>query len=140
MEELGSLPTSGSAWNNVKDEADSSAGTPNLSDQDQRNNVTVLAKAMVFARTGQESYRSEVRQQLGMAIDTELGGRTLALGRELVAYVVAADLIDLKNYDPTFDNNSFRPWLRRTLTEDLSGKTLISTHEDRPNNWGSAGL
>ncbi len=137
MDDLMSLPTSGSAWNNVKGEADSSAGTPDLSNQDQSNNVTVLAKALVFARTGQESYRTEVRRQLGMAIDTELGGRTLALGRELVAYVVAADLIDLKNYDPTFDNNQFRPWLRRTLTENLSGKTLISTHEDRPNNWGT---
>lgn len=137
MEDLRSLPTSGPAWSNMKDEADRSAGTPNLSDQDQRNNVTVLAKAIVFARTGEESYRLEVRQQLGMAIDTELGGRTLALGRELLAYVVAADLIDLKNYDPVFDQGQFRPWLRRTLNEDLSGRTLVSTHEDRPNNWGT---
>lgn len=135
--ELMALPTSGSAWKNLKSEADSSAGTPNLSDQDQKNNTTVLAKALVFARTGTESYRTEVRSQLGQAIDTELGGRTLALGRELVAYVIAADLIDLKNYDPAFDNKQFRPWLRRTLTEDLSGKTLVSTHEDRPNNWGT---
>jgi hypothetical protein len=137
MPDLMNLPTSGSAWSNLKSEADQSAGTPDLSNQDQNNNVIVLAKALVFARTGDESYRTEVRQQLGMAVDTELGGRTLALGRELVAYVVAADLIDLKNYDSVFDNNIFRPWLRRTLTEDLSGKTLVSTHEDRPNNWGT---
>lgn len=135
--ELAQLPMSGEAWQNVKSEADKSAGTPDLSDQDQRNNVTVLAKALVFARTGQESYRQEVRRQLEMAIDTEKGGRTLALGRELVAYVIAADLIDLKNYDSAFDQNQFRPWLRRTLSEELSGRTLVSTHEDRPNNWGT---
>jgi hypothetical protein len=59
------------------------------------------------------------------------------LGRELAAYVIAADLIDLPNYDSNFDNQQFRPWLRRTLTEDLEGRTLQSTHEDRPNNWGT---
>lgn len=137
MDDLMRLPASGSAWSNLKSEADHSAGSPDLSDQDQNNNVIVLAKALVFARTGEESYRTEVRQQLVMAVDTELGGRTLALGRELVAYVVAADLIDLKNYDPGFDNDVFRPWLQRTLTENLDGKTLVSTHEDRPNNWGT---
>jgi hypothetical protein len=137
MEDLMSRPTSGAAWSNLKSKADQSAGTPDLSNQDQNNNVVVLAKALVFARTGEGSYRAEVRQQLGQAINTELGGRTLALGRELAAYVIAADLIDLKNYDPAFDNNQFRPWLQRALTENLDGKTLVSTHEDRPNNWGT---
>jgi Chitobiase/beta-hexosaminidase C-terminal domain/Alginate lyase len=135
--ELAALPMSGPAWTAVKNEADSPAGTPDLSDQDQRNNVTVLAKALVFARTGVESYRSEVRQQLQMAIGTEAGGRTLAFGRELMAYVVAADLINLSAYDPSFDTTQFRPWLRYGLTETLDGMTLVSTHEDRPNNWGT---
>ena len=31
----------------------------------------------------------------------------------------------------------FRPWLRRALTEKLGGRTLRSTHEERPNNWGT---
>ncbi|OGO16239.1 MAG: hypothetical protein A2Z14_13720 [Chloroflexi bacterium RBG_16_48_8] len=136
-EEVAALPMSGAAWDNVKSEADSSAGVPDLSNQDQRNNVTVMAKALVFARTGDEKYRAEVRQQLEIAIGTEAGGRTLAFGRELVAYIIAADLIDLPNYDPTFDNNKFRPWLREALTEELDGRTLQSTHEDRPNNWGT---
>jgi hypothetical protein len=135
--ELAALPMSGPAWTALKNEADSPAGTPDLSNQDQRNNVTVLAKALVFARTGTESYRSEVRQQLELAIGTEAGGRTLAFGRELMAYVVAADLIDLGAYDPAFDTTRFRPWLRSGLTETLDGMTLVSTHEDRPNNWGT---
>ncbi|MFQ6025982.1 MAG: alginate lyase family protein [Dehalococcoidia bacterium] len=135
--EIDLLPTTGPAWTRLKISADREAGTPDLSDQNQHNNVWVLAKALVFARTGQESYRSEIRSQLAQAIDTELGGRTLALGRELGAYVIAADLIDLPSLDPAFDQDHFRPWLRRTLTENLSGKTLQSTHEDRPNNWGT---
>jgi len=67
------------------------------------------------------------------AMDTEDGGRTLALGRNLVSYVIAADLVGL---DPQQDAE-FRAWLRETLNETLDGNTLVSTHEDRPNNWGT---
>ncbi|MBI3184611.1 MAG: hypothetical protein HYZ28_20945 [Myxococcales bacterium] len=132
--EVLALPISGTAWSQLKAQADAPAGAPDLSNQDQMNNVYVLAKALVFARTGDQKYRTEVRSQCTQAIDTELGGRTLALGRELAAYVIAADLVGL---DPSVEEPRFRSWLRRTLTENLDGRTLISTHEDRPNNWGT---
>jgi hypothetical protein len=64
---------------------------------------------------------------------TEAGGRTLALGRNLIGYVLAADLVGL----PAADDTAFRAWLRTCRTETLSGMTLRSTHEDRPNNWGT---
>ncbi|MCB0142985.1 MAG: alginate lyase family protein, partial [Caldilineaceae bacterium] len=67
---------------------------------------------------------------------TEAGGRTLALGRELAAYVISADLIDLQHVDPGLDGR-FRNKLRELLTKTLDGKTLIETHEQRPNNWGT---
>ena len=67
------------------------------------------------------------------AIDTELGGDSLALSRELGAYVISAELVGL----PPEDDLVFRAWLRRTLTQNLQGRTLRSTHEDRPNNWGT---
>ena len=132
-EEIAQLPMSGTAWTALKKAADSPAGTPLLSNQDQDNNVLVLAKALVYARTGQEKYRTEVRSQCMAAINTELGGRTLALGRELAAYVIAADLVGLSSDE----DQTFRAWLRRCLTETLSGNTLVSTHERRPNNWGT---
>jgi hypothetical protein len=135
--ELAALPMSGSAWNNVKSWADSSAGTPDIQNQDEDNDIHVLAKALVYARTGISTYRSAVLANLKAAVGSEAGGRTLALGRNLPGYVIAADLIDLAAYDPAFDSGVFRPWLRRTLTESLSGMTLISTHENRPNNWGT---
>jgi len=132
--EIQALPMSGPAWAALKARADSSAGTPNLSDQDQNNDVYVLSKALVYARTGIESYRTEVRQNCMAAIDTEVGGLVLALSRNLVSYVIAADLVGL---EPTEDE-AFRAWLRRTLTETSSdGRTLRSTHEDRPNNYGT---
>ncbi|MCB0093008.1 MAG: alginate lyase family protein, partial [Caldilineaceae bacterium] len=112
--------------------------TPDLSDQNSDANVQVLAKALVYARTGQSSYRDEVINALRIIThnNTESGGRTLALGRELVAYVIAADLIDLGNADADLDAQ-FRNKLRALLTMDLSGLTLQSTHEVRPNNWGT---
>ena len=135
--ELAALPTSGTAWNNLKSWADGAAGTPDIQDQNEDNDIHVLAKALVYARTGIASYRAGVLSNLKAAVGSEAGGRTLALGRNLPGYVIAADLIDLQSYDPTFDNNVFRPWLRRLLTESLSGMTLVSTHETRPNNWGT---
>lgn len=131
--ELQELPTSGAAWNNLKNEADKSTGSPNISNQDDDVNVRVLAKALVYARTGEASYRNDVITACMAAIGTEQGGRTLALGRELIAYVLAADLVGL----PSADNQTFRAYIRDMLTETLDGKTLISTHEDRPNNWGT---
>ena len=131
--ELAELPTTGQAWQRLKAQADRSAGAPNLSDQNQKNNVYVLAKALVYARIGEEHYRMEVISQCMRAIGTEQGGRTLALGRELAAYVIAADLVGL----PPDKDCQFRTWLRKVLTEMLHGKTLQSTHERRPNNWGT---
>lgn len=132
-EEVMGLPMSGPAWDALLGAADMDAGTPNLSDQDQDNNVMIMAKALVFARTGDERYRTEVRQACMDAIGTEVGGRTLALGRELAAYVIAADLVTLQ----PDEDASFRTFLRAALTETLDGRTLVSTHEDRPNNWGT---
>ena len=54
----------------------------------------------------------------------------------LAAYVIAADLIDLASYDPSLDS-AFRAKLRELRTKTLDGNTLIETHEDRPNNWGT---
>jgi hypothetical protein len=135
--ELAKLPTSGTAWINLKSWADGAAGTPDIQNQDEDNDIHVLAKGLVYARTGIASYRAGVLANLKAAVGSEAGGRTLALGRNLPGYVIAADLIDLGSYDPTFDNNVFRPWLRGLLSENLSGDTLRSTHEDRPNNWGT---
>jgi len=132
-DEVMALPTSGPAWEALVEAADSDPGSPDLSDQDQMNNVMILAQALVHVRTGEERYRTAVRQACMDAMGTEDGGRTLALGRELAAYVIAADLVGLEPDEDT----SFRAWLGEVRAEDLSGHTLVSTHEDRPNNWGT---
>jgi len=132
-EELSTLPMSGKAWDNLLEYAHKSTVAPDLSNQNDMVNVCVLAKALVFARTGEAHYRDEVVATCMAAIGTEDGGRTLALGRELIAYVLAADLVRM----PQSENEIFEKWLRACLTKRLSGRTLVSTHEDRPNNWGT---
>jgi hypothetical protein len=133
VEEVMALPTSGPAWERVLAVAMQDPGAPNLSDQDQDHNVMVLAKALVCVRLDDAARCDEVRAAVMDAIETENGGRTLALGRELLAYVVAADLVGL----PETDDAIFRAWLADVIHEELEGRTLVTTHEDRPNNWGT---
>lgn len=132
-EELAKLPTTGKGWRNLKLAADKQAQSPNLANQDDLTNVIVLAKALVYARKGYESYRREVITACVAAIGTERGARTLALGRELIAYVIAADLVGL----PAEQDEVFKKWLADVRYTYLKGRTLVTTHEDRPNNWGT---
>lgn len=133
QEDLIRLPTHGRAWRNLKSAAGSRVARPDLSDKDDPVNVVIMAKALVYARTGEEKYRIEVIDACMDAIGTESRGNTLAFGRELIAYVIAADLVGL----PEDEDRRFRRWLRDSLSKDLDGRTLRSTHEDRPNNWGT---
>jgi hypothetical protein len=135
-DDLARLPMSGSAWSRLKAAADGSLGSPNIADQNSQHDTNTLAAALVYARTGQPAYRDKAASAIMSAIGTEKGGRTLALGRNLVGYVIAADLIDLKSYDAAKDQR-FRAWLSAVRTATLDSKTLIGTHEQRPNNWGT---
>jgi hypothetical protein len=135
-EELASLPMSGRAWQQLKDAADGDLGRAEIADQDSNHDVRTLAVALVYARTGDTSYRAKAADAIVSAIGTEDGDRTLALGRNLLSYILAADLIDLRSYDLAREAR-FRTWLSDVRYEDLAGRTLISTHEDRPNNWGT---
>ncbi len=136
-EELALLPTSGPAWDNLKAAADQDPGRPDISDRDDLTDIYVLAKALVYARTGEAHYREEVIAAIQEAMGTEEGGETLALGRNLVAYVIAADLVNLPAANPEVDE-AFRTWLRQVLTEPMDDdRSLQETHELRPNNWGT---
>ncbi len=136
--ELRSLPMSGPAWTSLKAAADRSCGTPDLENQDDPTNVCVMAKALVYARTGTASYADGVVSALRSVVNSgAYGGRALALGRELAAYVISADLIQLRTYDPALDA-SFRTRIRALSTAvTTQAGTIIDCHEDRPNNWGT---
>ncbi len=131
--ELTPLPLKGAAWIRLLREADQPAVSPNVADQTERTNVRVAAKALVYARTGIQRYRQEVIAACKAVIGTQAGGRTLALGWKVAAYVIAADLVGL----PKAVDGPFRQWLGELLSLRLQGRTLRSTHERRPNNWGT---
>ena len=135
-QELARLPMAGPSWAQLKDAADGNLGKADIANQDSNHDVRTLAAALVYARSGDQSYRAKAASAVLAAIDTENDDRTLALGRNLVSYVLAADLIDLKGFDPAGEQQ-FRAWLDQVRRENLQGRTLISTHEDRPNNWGA---
>lgn len=136
---LASLPTSGAAWDHVKSRADGSCPSFDLADQDNNNNTCTMAKALVYGRTGEASYREDVLAALEELADMEAyEGRALVLGRNLGAYAIAADLVDLPTQDPQLDER-VRERFRELLTARTHGAAsdLVDCHETRPNNWGT---
>ena len=137
--EVRRLPMSGPAWERLRAAADGSLGDADIADQDSNHDVRTLAVALVYARTGEESDRAKAADAIESAIGTEDGGRTLALGRNLLPYTIAADLIDLRAYDPAGEA-TFRAWLAAVRREPFGRGprpgTLISTAENSMSNWG----
>lgn len=131
------LPTSGAAWRNLLDWAGESAANPDISDQNDQTDAVVMAKALVYARTGQSQYRDDVVKAVMDAMGTERGSGILAVARNLAAYVIAADIVGLDDADDA----EFRAWLKdvRFRVFDGSGPdlSLVTCHEERPNNFGT---
>jgi len=92
-EELAEKPMSGLAWDELLSAAD--AANPNdatVSDQNSNNNVGILAAAIVYARTGEESYKDKVIAACDKLVsEGHPLDRTLAWARETGAYALAAD-------------------------------------------------
>ena len=137
---LMSLPMSGPAWQALVAVAGEDLGKPDLTDQDDKHGVKTLAVALVYARTGDTSYRDKAHAAIMSVIGTERVGADnsiLALGRQLGSYVLAANLIGLSGPD----DQRFRAWLSGIRTEELGGHgrwtQLVGTHQDSPNNWGA---
>jgi hypothetical protein len=147
--ELMALPTSGSAWDRLKAQADAGPGTPvDLSCQDSKHSTATMAVALVAARLDSSAYKDKVRAAIAAIIGTESGSscghgdrnRILGVGRNLAAYVIAADLIDLRSYDPTLESR-FRTWLSalRTKPPTAAYPTLTLANGDATDagNWGA---
>jgi len=133
------LPMRGAAWTGLDHETSRPCGTPDLSNQEDRTNVCVMAKALAFARTGNVRLGIDVRSALrSIANAAPYRGRALSLGRELAAYVIAADIVSLRSLDPELDA-AFRVKIKQLLTTPtIDGpRNLVDCHEKRPNNWGN---
>jgi glycosyltransferase involved in cell wall biosynthesis len=137
--ELAALPSSGEAFQKVEDIADQPCAPVELSNQDGKGNTCILGKALLYAREGQTRHLLEVQAALRSIVEMPpYQGRALALARELPAYVIAADVVNLRVRDPML-HAAFREKIRTLLTTPTVGgpRNLIECHESRPNNWGT---
>lgn len=136
--EIAKLPMSGAGWTDVLAAAKAASGATNLANQDSNDSTNVMAAALVYARTGEAVYFAKVRKAITdiCTKNLESGSRALALGRELIGYVLAADIAQLKTVDADLDVK-WRVKLAALLTYKTSqAGSLIECSLDRPNNWG----
>ncbi len=127
--DLQNRPTSGAAWNAILSEAASSWGTPDVSNQDSSHDQKVLAGAYACARANQ--YCDKTVQGLKAAIGTESGARWLAIGRNVLGYTIAADVMRnsgrLTGSDLTAVSNWLGSFLTRTLADNNGGGQEVLT-------------
>ncbi len=135
-QELSSLPMSGPAWDDLKEEADLVYDLQPISKLASDHDTQTLAVGLVYARTGEEPYRQKALEGIKWAKGTEVGSAQ-AVGpcRNIVSYVITADLIDLASYDPTFDA-TFRDWIDQIRFVKWPDGTMIAEDEERTNNHG----
>jgi hypothetical protein len=124
----------------MKEEADGSLGSADLCDQNNDHHLKTLAAALVYARTGNTSYATKARNGVMAAIGTQdvgCGNAVLSLGRQLPAYVLAADFSALSGSQ----DSTFRSWLGGIRGKDIGGHgtwySLIQTQRVSANNWGT---
>ena len=145
---LASLPTSGDAYDYMKEQADAALSDMNLSgDPDPtspwlpnyngagdvtRPGTQTLAAALVYARTGEQRYRDFVisanRYLMGTEQEDSTDGtaeedKLLATSRQIGAFVLAASLVDmdpsLTGTRPGLEGTSWRDWLAGLRTASI---------------------
>jgi hypothetical protein len=138
--EIDALPTTGAGYAEVKAAADTVSGAPSVTNQDSNHSTSIMAAALMCAKTSTATYCDKTTAAL-RALATgnyEDGGRALAYGREMIGYVLAADIIGLPQRDPALDAQfraKIATWLDHATT---SGPDSLRACSDvRPNNWGT---
>jgi len=114
-------------------------------DFDNDHDVVTLACALAWRGTGDLDWRDRARILIDQAVFTPystIGTSALKPGRNLLAYVLAANTIELALFDPLLDG-AFRAWIERIAETDLwfgdgvrAPGTFADYQEQRPNNVG----
>ena len=137
--DVGGLPTSGAAWDRVRSVAAGSWSAPDLCAKENKAAMQALAGALVYARTGDASYKTKVVNAINRAVGTQrdnCSSAALALGRQLGAWVMAADYVGYRDA-------SFVKWLTQIRARNIGGHSrwfsLRVTAGNSSNNWGDLG-
>lgn len=131
--ELASLPTEGPAWEQLAEYALADWGPVDLGDQNSDHDVHTLAGAMYAVRTNDAAVTDRVRDALD-AVTGSAPDEILPVARNLLSYVVAADLIGYRSDD-------FDRWLSDSLVREGRSRAGIDTLEESalrdPTNHGA---
>ncbi len=148
--DLMAKPTSGTGWTYLKSQADAKWEAPDLSKLNTTTPAQVMAAALVYARTGDESYRAKVTAALAKVPGTEIKpveaktAVVLPFARNVFGYVVAADLIGLPLDTRTDNGQTWREFLVAARTRQFPGNTrwisLEKTSGDSASNWNAYAL
>lgn len=120
-------PMAGEAWEVLLKDAARDPGRADISDQHSDHDVLTLAAALVCVRVG--SHCEKARRGVIDAIGTEARARWLAVGRNLGAYVIAADLLELRADGNPYSEGTrverwIEGWLGKRLRENNDPKVL----------------
>lgn len=143
-DELTALKMEGPAWTHLLSDAKQNTDSPDFTNQNDKTDTYTVAKALVYAKTGDRAYGDQVVKTLRAVvtrhpISNSKAWDWLGILRSLGSYAISASLIDLSKYDPTFDQTVWRPWLTQVRSAIVEGGrgSVISAQEKRPNNFGS---
>lgn len=119
------LPNTGKDWDAMIVEANklpSNGDGADISNQDSNHDQHTLAAALVCARTASATYCPKARAAVMDAIGTEVYTLTtprtpatnqwLPVGRNMAAYVIAADVLNIRTTsDSQSDGSRFQTWV-----------------------------
>lgn len=134
-EEIANLPITGPEWQSLLSTANSSWGSADISNQDSNHDVYTLSGALVCARIGQLC--DKTKQALLSAIGTENGSRWLAIGRNMVSYTIAADLLRSNQTLSGSELDRVTTWLSSFLTRQLPNNNTGVLEKLTPFDSGS---
>ncbi len=140
-DEIMALPMSGDAWKQIESKASGSLPSPDFSDNTNKHDTSTLALAYHAVRTNNGAEMSRVANEIERGI---VGGSTSALDfcRNINSYIIAADVVNLKSVDPSFDatfRNFLTKWMFGTSTglRGHTGDGVRGTASESTNNWGT---
>jgi hypothetical protein len=137
-EEIAALGTDGPAWESLLSRAEGSLGSAEVADANSVHDTATLATALAAARTNRADLREKAEAAIVSAIGTEDGGNWLAVGRNVGAYAIAADVLDLRaDGDRDSAGSRVQAWLARFLTRTLEHNNEGTQIKLRDAAWNS---
>lgn len=134
------LPAAGAAYADVRRAADELGDPaakplwrPDVENMDSSHDTYTYAATLAHVRTANPGLRDKVVQAISEAMSSGGPSRfgALARGRNVVGYVLAADLVDLRRHAPRLDAR-FRRWLRTIRVQRYADGTMVDNHLRNP--------